>query len=440
MTLRLTLIAVIAALSLAGCGNTPTKEATPAFKAPLTAFDYYELAAEQYRRADETNQVGPLLISEKLFEKSLSMQPDNVNIQQAYYETLAWASLVKKDYSEKSVQEKYNALHPVIQKEMVPPAKITYFRLADTANAQELLPILKRAVQQKPYDAHTWKALSETYAELDNNWMAIASAEQALQYKPDEGEYLGRLAYALNGLIEERSCHFEEKELIKRSAFYGTRAATLTKKNDLYSGLVGLQYMRLGLHPLAHQFAKRSYESAPDAWSGSLLIDSYINLGKYDDAAQIAQSLLDQKADYQAAYRDLALQQASLGQWAQASALYNQFTRQTQTNLYNLLIGGWLEALATGKPLAIDLSQVQPNGDWETRIYEHLTTETGEPHYLTAHAKDICERADAHFYTAMHYWQNNQKQKAKEHLNLSRKQGATWFQEHFWADVLLKTL
>lgn len=437
MTKNIILAASLSTLILAGCGSAPIKE--PETKAPLTAFDYFDMAAKQYQLAETTNKVAPLFLSEILFKKSLSMQPDNINIQQAHYETLAWASLSKQNYSEADIVAAYDALHPAIRKNAVAPAKITYARESNTATPKELIPILTRAIKQKPRDSHTWKELSEVFAETDNNWMAMATAEQAVQYNPESSENNQRLAYAINGIIEENSCHFDQKALIKRSAYYGAKAATLDKENEQVSGLVGLQYTRLGLHPLALKFATKAYEQTPDAWHGSLLIDTYINLRKYQEASELALSLLQAEADYAEPYRDFALYHASNGNWAKASENYSQLADSSPSNLYYHLVNHWLNSMKNGTPTPIALGAVEAGTDWEQNIADYLKLNT-PPETLVSLATDSCERADAHFYTAMRYWHEDNTEMAKKHLKLTRKQGATWFQEHFWADVLLKAL
>lgn len=207
-------------LALSSCGTNAPKQDAPAFKKPLTAFDYFDMGAEQYNRWEQTEQLMPLLLAERLFAKSLAMQPDNINIQQAHYDTLMWASFWKNDYSEQEVEAAFNALNPLIRQDVSPPAKISYARLSGDASADTLIPILFRAIQQQPRNAHTWKELSEQYAEKEHDWMAVAAAEHAVKYAPDDPENNQRLAYAINGVIESRACNFEQKPLLKRSAYY----------------------------------------------------------------------------------------------------------------------------------------------------------------------------------------------------------------------------
>ncbi|ABD81685.1 hypothetical protein [Saccharophagus degradans] len=427
-------------LALSSCGTNAPKQDTPAFKKPLTAFDYFDMGAEQYNRWEQTEQLMPLLLAEKLFAKSLAMQPDNINIQQAHYDTLMWASFWKNDYSEQEVEAAFNALNPFIRQDVSSPAKISYARLSGDASADTLIPILFRAIQQQPRNAHTWKELSEQYAEKEHDWMAVAAAEHAVKYAPDDPENNQRLAYAINGVIESRACNFEQKPLLKRSAYYGAKAAAADKENADTAGLVGLQYLRLGLHPLAHKFAAQAYSLEQDAWNGSLLIDTYINLNKYQEAAELAQTLLSNGLKYAEPYRDFALYKASTGHWDEASLEYRKLVKKDPENIYYNLIANWLQSISNNTPLPLMLENVQLNNDWEKILYNYLTAEKAPATTPVDQAKDVCELADAHFYTAMRFWRDGDSAKTQQHLKLARKQGATWFQEHFWAGVLLKEL
>lgn len=439
-TISRAITTIVIALTLSSCGSNAPKQDAPVFKKPLTAFDYFDMGVEQYDRWQQTEQIMPLLLAEKLFGKSLAMQPDNINIQQAHYDTLMWASFWKKDYSEEAVETAFNALNPLIRQDVSPPAKITYARLSGKAEADALIPILFRAIQQQPRNAHTWKELSEQYAELEQDWMAVAAAEQAVKYAPEDPDNNERLAYAINGVIESRACNFEQKPLLKRSAYYGAKAAAADKENSDTAGLVGLQYLRLGLHPLAHKFALHAYTLQQDAWNGSLLIDTYLNLNKYQEASELAQTLLNNGLDYAEPYRDFALYKASISDWDQASLDYRELVKKDPDNIYYSLIANWLQSISNNTPLPLMLDKVQLNNDWEEILYNYLTAVEAPATTPVDQAKDACELADAHFYTAMRFWRDGDKEKMQEHLKLTRKQNATWFQEHFWAGVLLKQL
>lgn len=430
----------LTAIALSGCGSNTPKQQTE-FVAPLTAFDYFDKGAEQYGLWEQTDTIVPLLLAEKYFAKSLEMQPDNINIQQAYYDTLVWASFATGNYSEASVEKVFNSLNPTVKSEATAPAKVTYARSSNNGvSANVLIPTLFRAIQQQPRDAHTWKELSEQYAELDNHWMAVATAEQAIKYAPDDPENTNRIAYAINGVIESRACNFEQKHLIKRSAFYAAKSAAADKENSDIAGLVGLQYLRLGLHPLANRFALQAYSQDQDSWNGSLLIDTYLNLYKYEEANNLAQSMLASGSDYAEPHRDTALYQASLGKWDKAALEYRKLLKKDNDNLYYHLIANWLQSVSNNRPLPLMLETVNLNNDWEAELYKYLSAETMPDTSPVDVAQDACELADAHFYTAMRYWRDDDTEKAKHHLKLTRKQGATWFQEHFWAGVMLKTL
>lgn len=432
------------ALLLSGCNSTPVKDESrasnkysPSQDNTLTPFALYEKAQSFYTLWDTHKKREDLEEAYRYSKAAYNARPFNLVAQKLYYTVLVNLGFQFDDVTEDELALAFDALHPNVKADSAAPAKILYARnIRLKAEADALVPYLYRAIKQKPNDAHTWRQLSEQLAVLGQYDLSISSANIGNHIEPNTDYSSFAVAKAYNNKIESGECFYSDVTSIKRAAFHSAKSAKI-KESDYANGFVALQYLRLGLYPLAHQFAVKANDKTHDKWSTTLLVDILLNLKRYNQALEL--TIQNGKRDpYLVALSEsmLALSESRLHDarlWYQKS--YNN------KSIYHVLVENWLTSLIEGKNVPINISPELPNNPWEKSLGTFLKyPNIFKSSHLIEKATNVCRKTDAHFYTAMQFWREGNIGAAKKHLELTKKQGVPRYREHILADLIIDLL
>lgn len=459
MKMKLTLCVVLFSAYLSACNNTQIKNTAPheseklrdanTTKTPqylnmshqMNKFEQADQLHTQglqaYDEWEKTKNKDTLLKANQLFKQAFDLTPYSLRYQNSYYYTFYEVGYTFDFIEEKDLLTAYNKLHPAVRRERTAPAKAIYAKnVRLKQKPHKLIPVLHRAVLQRPRDSHTWSQLSEQYLDDKKNWLAIATASKAVEIRPDSYYANIILAEAYNRKIEENACFYDEKEKTKRAAYYGAKA-TKIKPTEFSHHMAGVQYLRLGIYPLARTFSEKSVGEKPDKWNVGALVDIYRNMHLYDKAI----ALLDANPEinpYDKHY-SRALKFITEKNYAEAHRALNQ--SGYSDSLYSTLVSNWLRSLETDVALPIELGNVKTHNQWQRSIKSYFEfPEVFEISVLVDSAENNCQKVEAHFYTAFRLFREGEKQKSIDQLKLAKKAGATRFDEHFLANSLLKAL
>ncbi|WP_016955256.1 tetratricopeptide repeat protein [Catenovulum agarivorans] len=212
-------------------------------------------------------------------------EPNNVRAQFYYYRVLISLALVNKATDLTQVEKLFKQLDKSLYNELISPAYLKFLIAQETqakaqanqpAYLQKLENLLYQSMQQNPYSAMNWKALSEVKVKRGEHELAIAAAAIAQNMEPNLAEFAYQLAEAYNQKAESLGCVYDNAEFIQQSAGHLAKASALEPENPGYKQYSAVQYQRLGLLPLSAHLANQVQQSSPSYWSTLLLAENSI--------------------------------------------------------------------------------------------------------------------------------------------------------------------
>ena len=435
---RLFLVALVS--TLASCSTTLSPKQTKG-SAPS---DNNALALEQeanaaLQRWDSRYQVQDIEQAYELYKEIYQQRPDDVNIQRQYYNSSILMSSLGSGPSKAENATLFSKLNPLVKAVVASPGRLAYLEaVGKHESTEQLVDHLKNAIVQHPTDAFAWYEYSTLMEKEKNRGFAVALAQQAYALNPESDKYAFQLADTLNDVIQSQACRYDQDELAKKAVTYYAKASTLRPNEQLYLDNIALQYLRLGVIPIAYSEAKKAFELEHNIWTAKHYAISALLLKKFDEA-RLATDLLINKLDSSEGYSLAALISASQGDWSQAQADYERYNRDNKLSLYQHIFRQWLLAIANNLD-AFDVSKLKANNAWEASILNYLQDATSPMDSLIQIPDDTCRKTEAHFFTAMRYWFAGDKFNSKKHLLETRRQGATLYSEYLWASVMSASL
>ncbi|WP_188150865.1 hypothetical protein [Teredinibacter waterburyi] len=437
--------------ALTGCNTTPIK--TPATDAVIQASDQ-QIGISAYEMWRETANPLYLEIAKLKLSKALTETPDNVFVQKAHYLSHYMSFIYTNDFDLQLLTKLYAEMNPVIKADTPPPSRITYAKaLINNADNKTLIELTLNTIAEQPESAFSWHSLSEHYEQEKYDWLALAAAQQANRLSADNPEYLYQLGDSINDIIQQNNCVYEEREYAKRAVSYIAKAAAKAP-NQLYYDNASLQYLNLGLFPLAYDQSKKAWDLERNAWTAWHYGYSSLYAGRYNEAIGPAKFLIDTN-NGKGAYHLLAIAHVGLNQREQAlDALENLEKRskksstaspEFQPTVFDKISILWLNALLNGSDRAtalanLKLDSIAGKDDWHTAIMQKFThgSETANS-TLIAQAKNDCEQTEAYFFDAFYAWTQGDNNQTKTLLKKTTNSSATRYYEYMYAWVLQRT-
>lgn len=397
-----------------------------------------ELEAEAaLTRWEADLQLHDLVHANALYRDLYHERPDDINFQWGYYFTSIVLSSLGIGPSWEENNALFSKLSPAAKSNLASPGRLAYL---DGLKAEEdneaLVSHLKKAIEQHPLDGFSWYHYSMIMEDNKSHWFSVALAKQAYLLNSESEEYAFQVADALNDVIQSSECIYEQEELSKKAASYYTKAAFLNPQEQVYIDNIALQYLRLGVIPIAYAKSKEAFEMSPNAWNADHYAVSSLLLRKYDEAGYAANALLNDMNDV-SAFGTHAMLAASKGEWNGAVAHYEQFMSNSAASFYESLVYLWLLGIS-GAQAGLDFQSVAASTEWEKSILHFLSDADAHPNVLVDLASDRCEKTEAHFYTAMKHWFLGDESAVKSHLTHAVEYRNTLFIEYMWATILLR--
>lgn len=422
----------------AGCNTLPTKQQTPNLN--LTTQEHLDIASQDLANWEELNDKAALSSAVIHLEAALRNNPQHPAIQTVHYKKLLEETWRVRHKITDELKSAYSRLHPHVKNVVLAPSVIDYLNaLVQRRDAKELTDILKKVISVQPRNAHVWNMLSEHYSDQKKHWLAAAAAKQAHQLRPETPAYNYQLGLSIADITLMSDCHYDEKELAKRSISYLNKAVVVGKKR-LYISKASLLYLRLGLFPLAHHQAKKAYLMEEKRWTATLYAESAIHLNRYDEAKPVVLQMLSKYKNYEA-YEILARFAAKDKNWPEAVKQMLNYREKQGNSVLDELRTRWILGLAGNGSEFKDLNQLKADSPWAKTIRDYFVTSTGgesavKNDFLINQSKNGCQLTEAHFYTAYKYWLQNDKNTAIMYLNKTLDGSAKRYYEYYWAKVL----
>lgn len=270
---------------LYGCGSIQHKKEAD-YSALSPASKYLQQGSEDMKHWRNNGPQTVFSQAETLLTKAHKLRPDDINIQYAYYDLRFTKALVNGYFEqEATLLELYKSLHPIPRNELAPPAILQYyFSNFLKKHHSVILSHLIRAVQQNPNNAQTWVLLSNHYLERGLHWLALSSAKKAYTIAPQNSFYANKMGVIYSLISDNKNCASEEKSIIQQASKYFVQAVKLDPNNPDYLSNTALQYLHLGLIPLAYSQAQKAYKIDPSPRITVIYAHLALLLGKPDAA------------------------------------------------------------------------------------------------------------------------------------------------------------
>ena len=288
--------------ALLACGSTPNTGSSA--KNTLNNLPGSELFAQGYNHyqawLQDQQDIRSLQQAKQHLTALHQREPNNVRAQFYYYRVLISLALVNKTTDLSQIEQVFSKLDSSLYNELIAPAYLQFLI------AQELQPkaqqkqasyldklenLLYLSMQQNPYSAMNWKALSEVKVSRGEYQLAIAAAAVAQQMEPNLAEFAYQLAEAYNQKAESLGCVYDNAGYIQHSAGHLAKASALEPQNPGYKQYSAVQYQRLGLLPLSAHLANQVQQSSPSYWSTLLLAENTILSGQAQQTIELGETM-----------------------------------------------------------------------------------------------------------------------------------------------------
>ena len=281
-------LCVVVLLSLLACNTTPTKPSLKAAgnRSGPTAVEHVELASQAIDRWRQHFKTADLQQAYFHYSQARKTFPHNAELQRYHYNSAYYLALAGVG-EQVELQHVFNELNEWVKTQVNPPSKIRYAKIHDNeSTAVEEIAALKPVIREQPYNAHSWFRLSLALEENKQSWVASFAARRAFElnddvdYRYNYGESLVNIAYSTS------ACHYDDEAFLKKAAKY-MAIASGKKEEAYYLDNIALNYLSLGLFPLAHREAKKAFMAEKTYWTSLRYAHSSELVGDYD-AARIA--------------------------------------------------------------------------------------------------------------------------------------------------------
>ena len=429
-----------------GCQTQSIKKSVEPEK-ELTALQHFNIGNTIYKTSLEKNDVAKFFNAIVHYKAAYDLRPYNVTYQYTYYLALFTAFLSTKQSPNFEIKNLYTELNPLIKRKLNPPEYIDYLLKHSTEEklskrANELLKV----ISVQPESASLWLKLSYIYTELGLHWMAHASINIASKLHKDNVEISLQNAYSLKDIADSQACKYDEFELNKKAAVSLAKISRKTEKEikkEVVFHDLAIQYIRLGLFPLAFQNATKAYELNQEDWVILTYIDSAILANEFEAAKNAIKAYQREDFDMNGLYEHAAILAINEDRNHQAVKDLINLRNKNKNILIRLRIN-WITELIGRKKQSFDLKNLTSSTLWEDQIYRYAVSESKTDqsilHDFISTADNGCEKTEAYFYAAYWSWQNKNVKKAKFYLNKVKEQSATLYLEYLWADAISEML
>ncbi|WP_045827030.1 tetratricopeptide repeat protein [Teredinibacter turnerae] len=428
---------------LSACGSVSTKSPLAPNSVGEQA-NTIEAGMNAYRDYHNGGTVKDLARARSLLGEAHASAPLNPMVQKFYYLAEFFNCIETAGDGLLDLVVLYRSLSPVVQRETPPPWRISYALIADTDSRRETIdPVLRALLKEEPFNASSWYMASKYYESQKAYWMSLAAAKRAVTLNADSASYLYRYGEAVNDVLQESPCRYDESAYARTAASYISRAAAKDPQ-QLYLDNSALQYLRLGLFPLAYSQAKKAWELEKNWWTATHYVQAALLTQHYNEAGPVIVYLQETHDDSQALVFE-AQRQLGLGDKAAAllaiTQQQNRFTALYEKNAFKAtqqhIQLAWVEALITQGRLNLGLDDVAVQSGWLQQIIDHIQQPIDGSELMES-AATSCMETDAHFYQAISLWRSGAVSEARSELSLAAKSKATLFDEYIWARILLE--
>ncbi|MCB1668363.1 MAG: hypothetical protein KDI24_08390 [Pseudomonadales bacterium] len=439
------LLLLLLGLSVVAYADSTDKRVISSQELVLSGFDHARKGDEIMMQLNQRKE--PALLTEAVseYKKALDRHPDNILIQKSYYQAVFQkAMLVDKSVTEE-VRAAYLKLHPLIKVTLSHPELLKFFFKMDAgADHHELIDLLQTILVYQPRSDVVWGMLSDLYSRQEKYWLAAAASQRALQLAPNYPPYLFDLGSRINSIAEGTECVYDERTLLKASVRYMAKAAAKDKTKQIYTDTTSLQYLRLGLFPLAYSEAKKAHQIQEDAWSTGHLFDAALHMGFFNEISPLAEQLVVEFDDI-GGYEGQALHALFSGK---KQAAFKHLLRYRELYGNNILVElrtRWIAGITGQEYPPVLLNQLEAENEWQQRILDYTKAfSSGDVvvgrESLVKAAITGCEKTEAYFYTAYFYWLDGNTDKARKHIQKVNSGTATRYSEYLWSKVLADIL
>jgi tetratricopeptide (TPR) repeat protein len=397
---------------------------------------HFQIAQFSFEQARNTADTRLLAFSVEHYQKAALYYSDNVFVQKNHYLARFMHDYIIHQSPSETLISQFEQLNPVIKPDLKPPSYIYYLGHTDKLGLDsQALSLLKTAINDNPYNASMWYQLSIHHREQEQPELATFAAQRAFELAVQNPTYQQQLALSLDDVNDKSHCAFENQALLSASARYFASSAQ-QQADQLSFDNAGLQFLRLGLFPLAYEYANEAYRLEKNHWTITHYLEASLALKRYQEAEQAMLS-------YQQYVNDAKLtEEAAMIAFAQANpsqaALLMKQQRQSWNNILVELRTRWIHALSNHAYEHQSLYSITPRNSWEGTVREFFEPKKGltvPADYLLKQASNGCEKTEAHFYTAYKLWSEGDLQSARIHLKKTLGESATLYYEYKWARI-----
>ncbi|EWH08455.1 Sel1 domain-containing protein [Catenovulum agarivorans DS-2] len=277
-------------LVLASCATTDKTTRSTASPSNLSGAELFSQGYSLYQTwLQDQQDIDSLKQARGKLATLYEIEPNNVRAQFYYYRVMISLALVEKSKNLSEVEQLFEQIDSSLYHELIAPAYLQFLiaqevqpksQTSQPEFLQKLEDFLYVAMQQNPYSAMNWKALSETKVKQGDYDLAIAAAAMAQHMEPNLAEFSYQLAEAYNQKAESLGCVYDYADYIEKSAGHLAKASALEPENPGYKQYTAVQYQRLGLLPLSAHLANQVQQVAPSYWSTLLLAENSILTGQ----------------------------------------------------------------------------------------------------------------------------------------------------------------
>lgn len=429
------------------CGNTvPTKTNSSATALAASWFNQGQTAWEAW---ESSNDLNDLQEANSWYNKAYSQDPDKASYQHANYLSSIYLGFYSETIREQDLLPLFKQLDPQVQAEVPPPARMMYaignFKQQDP---ETLIPLVQRAINQKPDDALSWKQLSEQYLRLQQYQLAAAAAHKAVKLDESSGEYAWQLGTSLAQVANNQGCEastsenpFLSEERL-RSAYFTAKGAALQKDKATWYADSAQRYIELGLLPLAQHQINKSRELEINADN----IAVYVRASLLSEIPFQSENFVREAENTEhtfESFKALAMASAANGVWQHAEEFMSMAGQQARFDTYDLVIYQWLGQLAqTSSSAEAKLRLKSALSEEERSLREFLFTDpqgnkqVENNFYRNFDLENNCRNTQGYFYTAMKQWQSGNTESMLQSLNQAADGNNFAAREKVWAVAL----
>ncbi len=431
-----TIILLICVLS--ACGSQKTKNTGQISSDAERWFKRGELSWQLWEKND---QLKDLADAYRYYKNAYTLEPQKANHQHAHYLSSVYHGFYTESVSEEELLAIYQHLPPAVLSEVPPPARMEFaIQNFKQATPQELIPLAKRAIKQKPTDAMSWKQLGEQYTRLGQYALAAHSTFRALELDSTVAEYHWHFANNLARLAKNQSCTSgENSRELNLAATHSAKAAFLKSDNPYWFTDSANFYLALGLTPLSQYLVQHSRELEINAGNiaahikTSLLLDTPFQT---DAFVKEAENTLHTKESF----KTLAMASAANGIWNFAEEFMSMAKEQGELDIQDLAVYYWLGRLAGKTNSAEDQLKLKKTANKEEQEIIRLVLNadaTGFNQRAVFAKQNSCTKLKSDFYSALVSWRAGQTDAMVTALNRAANSAFNNAKEKVWAQALL---